>query len=279
MVLGVLIFPAALIGASFATKVWHLYLSQGISIGIAIGLIYIPSTAVIPQWFLKKRSFANGICAAGSGIGGLAICFATQGMLVSLGLPWTLRIMAAVVFLMNSVATLLARSRNEVVKPDERLFNFRLLRSYHALLLLGWSFVMMFGYITLMFSLSDYALAIGRSEQDSTTVVALLNLGAAVGRPAIGYLSDRYGRVEVAGLLTATCGVLVFVLWLPTSVYGILLAFALVDGAILGIFWAVRFSHAINLTVDTDFLECICRSLGHYQPTSLGLGSCRLSYQ
>lgn len=138
---------------------------------------------------------------------------------------------------------------------------------------------MMFGYITLMFSLSDYALAIGRSEQDSTTVVALLNLGAAVGRPAIGYLSDRYGRVEVAGLLTATCGVLVFVLWLPTSVYGILLAFALVDGAILGIFWAVRFSHAINLTVDTDFLECICRSLGHYQPTSLGLGSCRLSYQ
>ncbi|KAI0378267.1 MFS transporter, MCP family, solute carrier family 16, member 6 [Hypomontagnella monticulosa] len=239
MALGVVLFPAAFIGASFATRAWHLYLLQGMCIGIAIGLIYIPSTAIIPQWFLKKRSLANGICAAGSGIGGLIICFATQGMLANLGLPWSLRITAIVVFLVNSAATLLVRSRNEEVKPDQQIFNFRLLRSYHAMLLLGWSFVMMFGYITLMFSLSDYALATGRSGQDSATVAALLNLGAAVGRPMIGYLSDRYGRVEVAGLLTAICGVLVFVLWLPISVYSILLIFALIDGSILGVFWAV----------------------------------------
>ncbi|OTA53969.1 MFS general substrate transporter [Hypoxylon sp. EC38] len=239
MSIGVVLFPAALIGASFATRVWHLYVLQGIGAGVAIGLIYIPSTAVVPQWFLRDRSLANSICAAGSGVGGLAWCYATQAMLQNLGLPWCLRITAAVVFVVNLPVTLLMRSRNEEIQPDQRMFNFRLLRSYDNLLLLGWSFVVMFGYITLSFSLPDYTLAIGRSDRDSATVAAMLSLGVAIGRPAAGYLSDKYGRVEVAGLLTAVCGVLVFALWIPAIVYSVLLVFALSSGSILGVFWVV----------------------------------------
>ncbi|KAK6223266.1 hypothetical protein LQW54_000383 [Pestalotiopsis sp. IQ-011] len=239
MCLGVVLLPAGFISASFATRVWHLYLTQGACIGTGIGLIYIPATAVIPQWFSRKRSLANGISAAGSGIGGLVACFATQAMLDALGLAWALRITAVIVFLVNSAATLLIRSRNKEINPDLSIFNFKLLSSYQVLLLLGWSVVLMFGYITLMFSLSDYALVIGGSSQDSATVAAILNLGAALGRPFIGYVSDRFGRVEVAGSATFSCGILVFALWMPSTNYGVLVTFALISGAILGIFWAV----------------------------------------
>ena len=55
-------------------------------------------------------------------------------------------------------------------------------------------------------------------------------------------MSDRYGRIEVAGITTFSCGVLVFILWLPTTNYYVLIVFALLSGAILGIFWAVRTS-------------------------------------
>ncbi|KAI4592682.1 hypothetical protein KJ359_010584 [Pestalotiopsis sp. 9143b] len=246
MFLGVVLLPAGFISASFATRVWHLYLTQGACIGTGIGLIYIPATAVIPQWFSRKRSLANGICAAGSGIGGLVVCFATQAMLDALGLAWALRITAVIVFLVNSAATLLIRSRNKEINPDLSIFNFKLLSSYQVLLLLGWSIVLMFGYITLMFSLSDYALVIGRSGQDSATVAAILNLGAALGRPFIGYVSDRFGRVEVAGVATFSCGILVFALWLPSTNYGLLVTFALISGAILGIFWALMTSKSLS---------------------------------
>jgi MFS family permease len=239
MFIGVVLLPTGFVSASFATKIWHLYLSQGLCVGAGIGLVYIPATAVIPQWFTRKRSLANGICAAGSGIGGLIVCFATQGMLDGIGLAWSLRITAVVVFSINLVATLLIRSRNEEIKPDLRIFNFQLLALYQVKILLGWGIILMFGYITLMFSLSDYALAIGKSHQDSATVAAILNLGAAIGRPFIGYVSDQYGRVEVAGTATFSCGILVFALWLPTTHYGVLITFALISGSILGIFWAV----------------------------------------
>lgn len=239
MLLGVILLPAGFVAASFATRVWHLYLSQGICVGLGIGLIYIPATAIVPQWFMKKRSLANGICAAGSGVGGLIVCFSTQGMLEAVGFVWSLRITAAVVFVVNLAATLLVRSRNKEIRPDQRIFNFHLLGSYQVKLLLSWSIILMFGYITLMFSLSDYASAIGRTDQDKATVAAMLNLGAAIGRPIIGYVSDRYGRVEVAGIATFSCGILVFVLWLPTTNYGVLVAFSLISGGILGIYWAV----------------------------------------
>lgn len=240
MILGVISLPGGFVAASFSTKVWHLYLSY-VCVGLGIGLIYIPATSVVPQWFTAKRSLANGICAAGSGIGGLIVCFSCQAMLDNLGLLWSLRTTAVVVFFTNLVATLLIRSRNKEIDPNQRMFNLRLLKgNYHAKLFLGWSIILMFGYITLMFSLSDYALAIGRSDRDSATIAAVLNLGAALGRPIIGYASDRLGRLEVAGVLTFTCGILVFAMWIPASAYGTLIAFSLISGAILGVFWAVR---------------------------------------
>ncbi|KAH7310760.1 major facilitator superfamily domain-containing protein [Stachybotrys elegans] len=264
MFLGVVLLPSGFISASFASRPWHLYLSQGVCVGLGIGLIYIPATAVVPQWFSKKRSLAMGICAAGSGIGGLIICFSTQAMLDALGHEWALRITAVVVFVVNLAATLLIRSRNKEIQPNRRLFAIHLLASYQVRLLLCWSILLMFGYIVLMFSLSDYALVIGRDGQDSATVAAVLNLGAAVGRPVIGYLSDRYGRVEVAGITTFSCGVLVFALWLPTTNYYILIAFALLSGAILGIFWAVispLVAEVVGLKESPAFLTMIWLSV------------------
>lgn len=64
-------------------------------------------------------------------------------------------------------------------------------------------------------------------------VAAILNLGVALGRPFIGYLSHRLGRVEVARVATFSWGILVFALWLPSTNYGVLVTFASVSGAIL----------------------------------------------
>jgi len=71
MAIGVLIQTAGFISASFASRIWHLYMSQGLLIGVGLGFIYIPSIAILSQWFSKKRSLVNGISSAGSGIGGL----------------------------------------------------------------------------------------------------------------------------------------------------------------------------------------------------------------
>lgn len=239
MLLGCALQSIGYIIASFASKIWHLYLTQGALVGCGIGFIIVPSTAVLSQWFSRRRSTANGISSAGSGVGGAAFAWGTAAMVEHQGLAWALRTTGIVSLVANVVATLLLRDRNHHIRPTQLAFDIALLRHRAVILLLLWAFVSMFGYIALLFSLSDFALAIGLSHKQATDIVGFLNLGTAVGRPVIGLVSDRMSKIVTAGVLTFLCGLICFVLWLPATTFGLTVFFSMLCGAILGVFWMV----------------------------------------
>jgi len=54
-----------------STKLWHLFLSQAICLGIANGLQFCPAMALVSTYFAKRRAFALGITALGSCTGGV----------------------------------------------------------------------------------------------------------------------------------------------------------------------------------------------------------------
>jgi MFS family permease len=251
MLLGIVFQTTGFISASFASEIWHLYLSQGLLVGLGQGFVYIPSIAILSQWFTTKRSLANGISGAGSGVGGIIFSFAASALISHISLAWSLRITAIITASMNLLATLLIRNRNEVIRPPQLGLDRQLLRRYDVLLLLSWGFISMLGYMTLLYSLSDFAISIDIDYTKAASVVAFLNLGTAVGRPLIGISSDKYGRMEVAGILTFVCGVSCFAIWLPANSYGMTVFFALISGAILGVYWVVRlprFLHCFSVT-------------------------------
>lgn len=237
MLIGITLLTAGHVAASFSSRVWQLYLSHGILIGLGVGFTYIPSIAILSQWFQKRRSLANGISTAGSGIGGLIFSFVSEEVIKDISIAWAFRLTAIISCIMLLIATLLIRSRNETVRPYQRGFDARLLCRYDVQMLLAWSFMSMLGYITLQFSLPDFARSIGLSSSQAATIAALQSFGNAIGRPLIGIFSDRFGRIETAGFLTLICGLSCFCIWLPGTSYGTIIFFALINGAIFGIFW------------------------------------------
>jgi MFS family permease len=249
MATGCLLLSGGFIAASFAHTIWYLYLTQGILVGLGVGFTYIPSVPIIPQWFERKRSLATGISAAGSGIGGLMYSFLTDVMITKISLAWAFRVTAVISGVFLILATILIRTRNEVIQPPQRGFDVQLLRRKDCILLLLWAFISMLGYMVILFSLPDFARSIGLSAKQASIVNAILNLGTAIGRPMIGVASDYFGRVNVAGVLTCLCGVLTLVLWLPATSYGLLLFFALINGGIFGVFWMVLRS---NFSIKVD---------------------------
>lgn len=94
MTVGVFMMSGGFISASFAKQIWQLYLSQGVVVGLGMGAIFIPAIAVLPQWFLKRRSLAQGLASCGSGFGGLAFSLGTSAMIEQLSLAWALRIVS-----------------------------------------------------------------------------------------------------------------------------------------------------------------------------------------
>ncbi len=161
-------------------------------------------------------------------------------MIENISLAWSLRITGVVAFSMLVIAIALTRDRNHIIMPEQHPFDVRLLFRFDVWLLLVWAFLSTLGQITLLYSLPDFALSIRLTQSQSTEVILFLTLGTAVGRPCIGFLSDYFGRIKVAALLTLICGVACFAIWIPAINFGVTVLFAIISGAILGVFWAVR---------------------------------------
>lgn len=242
MCCGLLFQLAGFISASFSHRIWQLHISQGVLIGCGVGFLYIPCLPVLSQWFDKRRSLANGISAAGSGVGGAAFAWGSEAIIQRFGIAWALRITGLLAFTANTIATIFIRDRNKAIRPSQLGFDTKLLRRGDVLLLLAWAFISMLGYIVLLFSLSDFALSIGLSRSQATDMIGLLNMGTAIGRPIIGIISDRWSRIDTAGALTLLCGVACFAFWLPSTSYGLTIFFVILCGAIVGVFWMVRWS-------------------------------------
>lgn len=234
---GVFLQTVSFIGASFAKQQWQLFLSQGVCFGLGMGFLFIGSVGITPQWFSKKRSMANSIAAAGSGIGGLAYSLGTGAMIPRLGLGWTFRILGILSFAVNVVACNLLRDRNKAIGSRYRAFHLPLLKRPEFILLQAWGMFSLLGYVVVLFSLPNFALSIGLSAHQGSIVGALLNLGQGLGRPVVGLVSDRFGRINMATLLSFFCGLLCFAVWIPSFNMGMLCFFAIIVGTVAGTFW------------------------------------------
>ncbi|KAF3392496.1 putative transporter MCH2 [Penicillium rolfsii] len=238
MVCGVVLETASLLCASWATEIWHLFLTQGLVFGMGLGLIFIPVAAVVPQWFTTKRSLASRISLAGAGLGGAVYSLAASAMIRNLGLRLTYRIMGSIAFVVNTSCTLLIRDRSRAIGSKQLAFDARLFKRWEYTLLLGFSVFSMLGYFILIFSLANFANHIGLNSSQASVASALFNIGQAIGRPLIGYFSDTTGRINMAGSMTLLAGLLPLVIWTNTQSYGVLIFFALVEGLVAGNFWA-----------------------------------------
>ncbi|KAF2869703.1 major facilitator superfamily domain-containing protein [Massariosphaeria phaeospora] len=239
LLLGVALETISFIGASFASSIWQLFLSQGVCFGWGMGFQFVGSVVIAPQWFSTKRSLANGIAAAGSGIGGLVYSLAAQAMIRDLSLAWAFRVLAVLACGVNTVAALLVRDRNKQIGSSQLSFDYRLFRKPQFLGLLAFGFLSMLAYVVLLFSLPNYAKTRGLTAGQGSVIGAVLNLGQALGRPPIGYFSDSFGRVNMAGTMTFLAGFLSLVVWMFAESFGVLVFYAVVGGTVAGTFWAV----------------------------------------
>lgn len=248
MAIGIALQTSGYIAAGFVSHIWQLIITQGVLVGLGIGFIYVPSLPILSQWFEGRRSLANGIASAGSGFGGALFAWTTGAIIDAFGLQWALCATGLITFVLVTIATSLLRDRNKYIRPPQLAFDTSLLTRRDVRLLLAWSFVSMLGYITLLFSLSDFALSIGISSQQATDIIGYLNIGTAIGRPVIGIMSDKFDRIDVAGALTLICGLSCFAFWVPVQSYGLLVFFSLLAGAVLGVFWMVSVATGASLS-------------------------------
>ena len=60
--LGLVIACVGIVSSSFATRVWHLLLTQGILYAVGACMLYYPVLLFIDEWFVQRKGLAFGVC-------------------------------------------------------------------------------------------------------------------------------------------------------------------------------------------------------------------------
>ncbi|KAG2184032.1 hypothetical protein INT44_009043 [Umbelopsis vinacea] len=251
MAIGAILAPLGLVLASFATELWQVYLTQGLLFGIGGSFVFSPSISLPPQWFVKYRSLATGISVCGSGIGGLAMSPLTSFLIETTGYRMALRYLGIMVFGLLVIACALAKPRWKVKTDSKFVLIDTSLLTTDVMIFLLFGIVVPFGYLTPFFLLPP------------SVIVGIMSACNAISRIILGFLADKYGRINALFGCTFLAGVFTMVVWINAKSFGSLLAFGILYGLTGGGF--------------VSLLPTVTADLVGIRNLSRGLGMCYMS--
>ncbi|KAI0027978.1 major facilitator superfamily domain-containing protein [Vararia minispora EC-137] len=236
---------------------YQLLLTQGIGMGIGGGLIYVPTIAAQSQHWLKHRPFAIGITFAGISLGGIIYPIMVNQMLVNgVSFAWTVRASAFTVLGLLVMANICIYPRryssrdSSVVSPIDGVATI----SFWSLFLdipfiltnIG-AFLGLLGNFYPYFYTQLYATTHGTDDTFAFYTLAILGVGAIVGRIASGVYAPTLGIFNSVILSGVCYAAVVFGLFGITTVAGITI-YALLSGFFTGTLFVTIASAALSFT-------------------------------
>jgi MFS transporter, OFA family, oxalate/formate antiporter len=236
IIAGGLLLIAGFAVLSQATELWHLFLGMSVLVGVAMSTPYIPTSATVVRWFVARRGLALAISSMGSGFSMVAGPAAASALIQWLGWRDALLVLGFLGGGLTIVSALGIRRDPGIsssvgqlefaeIEQSWTLPEARRTRAFWimcAIYFLTWG-VMFFPYAHMV----AIAVDLGFSTADGVTLFSIAGLAGLVGRPAIGWLSDKAGRKAglLAMLAIQVVAFAVFAMW--QSLEGLYLAAAL----------------------------------------------------
>jgi len=236
-----ILFVASLMLTSICHSYYQILLAQGVLGGLASGLAYAPSVAILQQYFLKRRALAMGIASSGSSLGGVIFPVILNRLLnqSSLGFSWTLRILGFLVLVLCIVACITVVPRKDLPRRKGNYFVLSAWKKPGYTIQVAGLFFVFWGMFTPFFYLPTYAREHGMDVNLALYTIAILNAGSLIGRLISGPLVSHVGRFNLLAFSCFASGILIFS-WLritssaPIIVYSVLYGFW--SGIIIALF-------------------------------------------
>ncbi|KAJ7628741.1 MFS general substrate transporter [Roridomyces roridus] len=208
---------------------WQFLLCQGFAVGLACGVIFGPTLAIVSHWFKRRRSTALGIVAAGSSGRWIIVPILVQRLIPQIGFRWTLRVLALFLFFTTGIMNLCLRRRLDPIHTSGGIFNFAAFKSKPFYLYTLAVFVCFFGLYTLLTYIDVSATSAGI---DPSFDVYLLSFANAASGVAAGSMSVMIPGTFLAAILTYA--------WPYAKDLGSLVAIAIMYGFASGVFLSLQ---------------------------------------
>ncbi|MCJ1367598.1 hypothetical protein MMC16_006732 [Acarospora aff. strigata] len=220
---------------SLCTRYWEVMLAQGICIGLGSGCLFVPSVAILPQYFTTKKAFANGIAASGSSLGGIIYPIVFQRLEPQIGFAWATRVLGFLALALSAISLSLMRIR--VLPREKRAFlELAAFREPPYTLFTVSSFFAFIGLYTPIFYIETYAIQEKIMDPKlASYMLPILNAASIFGRVIPNFFADKTGPLNMlipCALVTAVLSLC----WIRIKTTPGLVVFAILYGFTSGTF-------------------------------------------
>lgn len=239
---------------------YQVLLSQGILSGLGMGLLLVPSTAIVPTYFKEHRAFAVGMANTGASIGGITYPIVTRRLIAAVGFNWAVRAIALLVLVTTVIGALLLAQRPELTKaPGKRiLWNLQCLTEISYALFATGVLVSFVGLYIPYFYVTAWArdASIPLHGLQDYYLLSLLNIGGLAGRVVPAFFADSsdFGAILTQGLSAICCGALAAAWMSVRNSFGGLVVWLLAYGFFSGSVISLIPTSAAVLTPDLKLL-------------------------
>jgi len=252
--IGATIVGLGFILLSVMSNLWHFYVVYAV-IGVGITAIgQVPTSAIVSNWFEKRRGLVIGVMSTGIGIGGFALAPLTGGYLIpSFGWRISYRVLALLAWLLIIPLALLvmktkpadmglypdgrqapdAMTGAEASSSTARGLTLRMALATSAFWLICISFLLnQFSQIGLVQNQVPHLEDIGFPVVTAATALGFVGLASAVGKFGFGWLCDHIPAKYTCsiGLGFMLTGLIIFMNIKPTSPVTMVWLYALITG-------------------------------------------------
>lgn len=232
---GLPLVAISVIAASFANKVWHLILTQGVIYGIGGSLVYFPTILYVDEWFIRRKGFAFGIMWAGTGAAGLVVPFLLSSLLSHFGFRTALRAWAITVVVTSAPLMLFLRPRLPISSSSTPApLDLSFLKSSVFWFLQAGNIIEALGYFIPQVYLPTYSASLNLPTSRGTLLLSLVNTASVVSTIIVGLLIDRFHVTTVILLSTIGATASILLVWGLSSSLPLLVVFALLYGFFAG---------------------------------------------
>ena len=178
---------------SLVHEFWEAILAQAFVIGLGAGCLFVPSVAVISQYFDTRLVTAMGIAWSGSSLGGIIYPIMFNKLVKEIGFPWAVRTIGFMAFgmLLIPVFTMKIRTKPPGKRGlfDKTAFTEAPVLAFMISGLFGYAGMLIpFFYISFTSSAKGYA-----SSDLSFYVLPMLNAASIFGRIIPSIVADKIG--------------------------------------------------------------------------------------
>ncbi|KAH3662508.1 hypothetical protein OGAPHI_005760 [Ogataea philodendri] len=252
---------------SITNAPWQIFVVQGVMYGLGSGLMYVQCSAVVFQYFDKRKAAASGIITAGASVAGVYWPIGIRGLINNVGFGWGNRVVGFLYVPMVVFSAIFLKPR---LKPPKRKPGQNILR-INFRVLLNWRFQLVnisfalcvFGLFPGLFYMDLFCRRSNVNQAVKDYNVAIINASALLGRVSAGYIGDRIGRFNVVIPAMVASGVLPIALWMQAESTAAVVVFCVLWGIASGMFVSVG-----PALVGQLFSDDLPSYLGTFFPTS-----------